>query len=199
MVASEKLSEAQTVERTVVEPNKKLIGPKFKTNQKVVIQTIESLNDEETTSLKTQLEKEGKATIQAKNSSSGESFEITSDLVSFSFEKKTIMESKYIPSVIEPSYGIGRIIYAVLEHAFSQRSNDEQRCVMAFKPCVAPVKVGIYRLINHGPFDPIVEELKSLLQGSFPFLFTVSFSLILSRWYLYFLLFFYLLPCLCRK
>ena len=70
-------------------------------------------------------------------------FEITSDLVSFKTEKKTIVETKYTPSVIEPSYGIGRILYSVLEHSFSQRCGDENRCVMAFKPCVAPIKVSM--------------------------------------------------------
>ena len=65
--------------------------------------------------------------------------------------------------MIEPSYGIGRILYAVLEHAFSQRDGSEQRCVMAFKPSVAPVKVGIYRLINHPPFESVVSKIKDLL------------------------------------
>lgn len=60
---------------------------------------------------------------------------------------------------------MGRIVYAVLEHAFSQRAGDEQRCVMAFKPSVAPFKVGIYRLINHQPFDPIIEEMRKTLQA----------------------------------
>ncbi len=73
--------------------------------------------------------------------------------------------TRYTPSVIEPSYGIGRIMYAVLEHSFSQRNGDEQRCVMAFKPCVAPIKVGLYRLINHVPFDAVVARLRDLLQG----------------------------------
>lgn len=33
------------------------------------------------------------------------------------------------PSVIEPSYGIGRVMYSVLEHAFRVREGDEQRNV----------------------------------------------------------------------
>lgn len=71
-----------------------------------------------------------------------QSYTLTPDLLSFSTEKKLCVEVKYTPSVIEPSYGVGRILHAVLEHAFSQRESDEQRCVMSFKPCVAPIKVG---------------------------------------------------------
>ena len=34
-----------------------------------------------------------------------------------------------VPGVIEPSFGIGRIMYAVLEHSFHVRDGDEQRSV----------------------------------------------------------------------
>ena len=160
LVASERLPEPVLVEKWVCEPNKKLVGPRFKATQKEVIAALEGLDGEDLTAFKAQIEASGVATLK------GTTFEITSDLVSFKVEKKTISEVKYTPSVIEPSYGIGRILYAVLEHAFSQREGDEQRCVMGFKPCVAPIKVGIYRLINHAPFDPIVAHLRDLLQAA---------------------------------
>ena len=34
-----------------------------------------------------------------------------------------------LPSVIEPSFGIGRIMYSVLEHNFHVREGDENRNV----------------------------------------------------------------------
>jgi len=34
-----------------------------------------------------------------------------------------------IPNVIEPSFGIGRIMYTVFEHTFHIREGDEQRTV----------------------------------------------------------------------
>lgn len=34
-----------------------------------------------------------------------------------------------MPSVIEPSFGIGRIMYVIFEHNFHIRENDEQRTV----------------------------------------------------------------------
>jgi glycyl-tRNA synthetase len=158
MQAAEKLPEPTLVERLLAEPNKKLIGPKFKMQQKEVIAAFETMTDEEITSMKAQIEKDGKALLSGR-------FEITPDLVSFSSEKKLVHEVKYTPSVIEPSYGIGRIIYAVLEHSFSQRSGDEQRCVMSFRPTVAPIKVGIFRLLAHASFDPIIEDLRELFSA----------------------------------
>ena len=34
-----------------------------------------------------------------------------------------------VPAVIEPSFGIGRIMYAIMEQNFDIRENDEQRTV----------------------------------------------------------------------
>jgi len=45
-------------------------------------------------------------------------------MVSFATETKTSQEEKYVPHVIEPSFGIGRIIYCVFEHCFRQREAD---------------------------------------------------------------------------
>jgi glycyl-tRNA synthetase len=157
MVAAERLPEPILVDKMIAEPNKRLLGPRFKLDQKAVINALEALEGAEVEAFKATIEKHGVATLAG--------FEITTDLVTFKTEKKNIVEMKYTPSVIEPSYGIGRILYAVLEHSFSQRSGDENRCVMSFKPCVAPMKVGIYRLINHPPFDSIISRMRDSLQA----------------------------------
>lgn len=34
-----------------------------------------------------------------------------------------------VPNVIEPSFGIGRIMYTIFEHTFHIRDGDEQRTV----------------------------------------------------------------------
>ena len=38
-----------------------------------------------------------------------------------------------MPSVVEPSFGIGRVMYAIFEHNFSVREGDAQRTVSGFK------------------------------------------------------------------
>jgi len=40
-----------------------------------------------------------------------------------------VVVEEFVPSVIEPSFGIGRIMYSVFEHRFRVRSGDEQRSV----------------------------------------------------------------------
>jgi glycyl-tRNA synthetase len=36
---------------------------------------------------------------------------------------------EYTPNVIEPSFGIGRILYSLMEHVYWTREGDEQRGV----------------------------------------------------------------------
>jgi glycyl-tRNA synthetase len=156
MCASQLLNESILVNKMVAEPNKRLLGPRFKLEQKLVIKALESLEEEAILKLQQDFESKGESLV--------EGFTITKDLVTFKNIKKTVSEVKYMPSVIEPSFGMGRVLYAVLEHSFSQRNGDENRCVMAFKPCVAPIKVGIFKLVNNPVFDNIVNDLHNDFQ-----------------------------------
>lgn len=166
MVASERLPEPVLEEKLVAEPNKKLIGPRFKGDQKKVLAALEALEGEALVAFKASIETDGAAALAIQEADGSEVVhQIEKQLVSFSVQKKTVVERKYTPSVIEPSFGIGRILYAVLEHSFSQREGDEQRCVMAFPPRVAPIKVGIFRLTNSPLFDPLVSKVSGVLQS----------------------------------
>ena len=74
------------------------------------------------------------------------------------------MEEKYVPHVIEPSFGLGRIIYSILEHSFKTRTNedgtkDEKRTFLSLPPKIAPVKVSILPLVANEKFDPILNNL----------------------------------------
>ena len=54
-----------------------------------------------------------------------------------------------IPNVIEPSFGIGRIMYALFEHNFRMREGDEQRTYLALPPLIAPLKCSVLPLSNN--------------------------------------------------
>lgn len=85
-------------------------------------------------------------------------------MLSFKRTKKLVQVIKFVPSVVEPSFGIGRILHALLEHSFHQRdTKDEQRVVMRFIPAVAPIKCGIYNLQTNANFMPIVRAIEQLL------------------------------------
>ena len=76
------------------------------------------------------------------------------------FEEKivNVSEEKYVPNVIEPSFGLGRILTAVLEHSFRMR--DEKRTYLVLKPKIAPVKVSILPLQFDERFFPVIAEIR---------------------------------------
>ncbi len=73
------------------------------------------------------------------------------------------MESKFTPSVIEPSFGIGRILYSLLEHSFYQRDGDEQRVVFGFRPNVAPIKCIVLPISSNAQLCSIVNGIRDEL------------------------------------
>ena len=92
---------------------------------------------------------------------------------------------KYIPSVIEPSFGIGRILYHLLEHAFRVRPNTEAaasttaaaptsatpdtkmlRAYLSLPPHMAPVKVAILPLSGQPQFVPLSTRLLRLFTAA---------------------------------
>lgn len=74
-------------------------------------------------------------------------------------EQKTVHVEEIIPSVIEPSFGIGRIMYAVFEHNFKMRDGDEQRTYLSIPAVVAPLKCSVLPLSGNAEFQPFVKKI----------------------------------------
>mmetsp|Transcript_29931 Transcript_29931/g.39331 ORF Transcript_29931/g.39331 Transcript_29931/m.39331 type:complete len:738 (-) Transcript_29931:294-2507(-) len=140
MEASLLYKDPKKVEITTLKPNGGKIGPTFKAEQKKVKAALEALakDDARLAAFQKELDSNGQADVDG--------YSITKEMVTLKKVKKTVCEEKYMPSVIEPSFGIGRILYCLLEHSFYTRKSDEQRAVMRFPALVAPIKCGIYNL-----------------------------------------------------
>lgn len=70
-----------------------------------------------------------------------------------------IIVYEYTPNVIEPSFGIGRILYALIEHNYWARPDDKDRGVLSFPALIAPTKCLLVPLSNHPSFVPIIRNL----------------------------------------
>ncbi|MCK4938175.1 MAG: glycine--tRNA ligase [Methanosarcinales archaeon] len=147
--------EPKIVERTAVKPNMGKIGPAFKGQAKVVIDALNS--------------------IDAKNLSGdaitinvdGEEVTISPDMFEVRQLTETIHGENIVPHVIEPSFGIDRIIYAVLEHAFREEDvegEEEGRIVMGLKSEVAPVQAAIFPLLTRDELKGPAREIESALK-----------------------------------
>ncbi|MEW5761377.1 MAG: glycine--tRNA ligase, partial [Candidatus Thermoplasmatota archaeon] len=75
-------------------------------------------------------------------------------------EKSTVAGVHVIPHVIEPSYGIDRILYAIMEHSFTkERRNGEEYIILKFKPRIAPIKIGVFPLM---PKDELIMKAREI-------------------------------------
>lgn len=73
---------------------------------------------------------------------------------------------KYVPHVIEPSFGLTRTLLAVLSEAYTEEAmegEDETRIVMKFKKNLAPVKVAVFPLLKNKP--DLVKKAKEIYDG----------------------------------
>lgn len=105
-----------------------------------------------------EFEKNGVTKIKLSNN---EELEMPKELLSFKRYEETQTEEKYIPGVIEPAFGIGRIVYCVMEHCFRIRKEDAKRTYFVFPPLVSPYKVSILPLISSEDMNKFIEPLRS--------------------------------------
>ena len=74
---------------------------------------------------------------------------------------KTIEYEEFYPHVIEPSFGIDRLIYSILEQNFSIRNGT--RKVLSLNTQLAPYTVAVFPLIVNQEFIQMAERINSLL------------------------------------
>ncbi len=58
-------------------------------------------------------------------------------------EEKVVEVEPFVPHVVEPSFGLDRIVYAVLEYAFREVGD---RVVLSLPPIIAPVEAAVFPL-----------------------------------------------------
>ena len=126
-------SEPLKIEEWQVDLDKKKFGPQFKKDGKAVEAAVEALTQNLREKLSIDLQEKGKVEIQVSGVGDGK-VEIGKDLISI--EKRTRIEHvrEYTPNVIEPAFGIGRILYSLMEHVYWSREGSEARGV-SFESC----------------------------------------------------------------
>ena len=67
--------------------------------------------------------------------------------------------SRYTPNVIEPASGLTRAVLVLLCEAFIEDPNRPSGVFMKFDPKMAPIKAGIYPLVNKDGMPEVAEKL----------------------------------------
>ncbi|KAF9304044.1 Glycine--tRNA ligase 1, mitochondrial [Mortierella antarctica] len=163
LVVRERLPEPLVEEKLQLEINKKVFGPRFKKNAKAVEDHLAALGIDALEKCKQDHDSTGSFAVAV----NGDSFDITKDLVS-SFEKVSITTHirEFTPNVIEPSFGIGRILYCLMEHVYWTRPEGEARGVLSFPPIVAPTKCLLVPLSTNEAFVPVLNQVSGMLRRS---------------------------------
>ncbi len=141
--------EVKRVKRRRIVPDMGMLGPKFRGRAKAIAEALVASDPG----------KEGVTVVV-----DGEEIFIPADLYQVREEEVEVRGEEVVPHVIEPSYGIDRMLYVVLEHAYAEEMvGDEVRTVLRLPPAVAPVQVAVFPLMNRDGLDVIAQQIAGTL------------------------------------
>jgi glycyl-tRNA synthetase len=141
-----KFDEPKEMEVVKVKAKHKALGPRFKDKAKSIAEMMESKSPSDIKDGKLVLKVEGDEIIL-----NDEFFEVVKVTEKVSGER-------VVPHVIEPSHGLDRIFYSVLEHSYSY-DKKEDYTVLRLAPEVAPIKVGVFPLMEKDGMDELARQI----------------------------------------
>lgn len=156
LVAEKKLPAPKNVDVCEIVSNKVIIGKMFKKDSKLIQDALAALTESNINAIETEINENGETELRLSNDSI---VKITKDMIEVKRYQKTVHVEEIIPSVVEPSFGIGRIMYAIFEHNFKAREGDEKRTYFSLPPVVAPLKCSLLPLSGNNEFVPFVKQL----------------------------------------
>lgn len=157
--AARPLKEPKMVEFLECIPQKAVLGKALKGDAKLVTDALTAAKPADIEKWEQELEYG-----MMKLSVGDKTFEVTKDMIQIKREKKNVHVEEIVPNVIEPSFGIDRIIYSLLEHNYKIRDDNALRTYFTFPPVVAPVKCSILPLSNTPQFSGYVNEISLWLK-----------------------------------
>lgn len=141
-----KFDEPREMEVEKVRAKHKALGPKFKGKAKDIAAEMEKMSPSDV--------KDGKLVINV----DGEAIELTDEFFEVVTVKEKVAGERVIPHVIEPSHGLDRIFYSILEHAYCY-DEEKDYTVLKLKPEVAPIKVGVFPLMEKDGLDEMARSI----------------------------------------
>ncbi len=137
--------EPKTITKLSLKPDMKKFGPLFKGDAPKILDALKNLD---ASNIKNAFKEEGIFKLEIDD----KVHEINPDIISFEEREEIIRGEKVLPHVIEPSYGIDRIIYSVLLHSYTE---NEDRTYLKLEKQIAPIGVSVFPLVNN---DELVEN-----------------------------------------
>jgi glycyl-tRNA synthetase len=150
--------EPKTVERATVDPDMSYLGPEFGGAAGDVADALAALAGRDRSAFDGE-----EVTVEV----DGESYTVPVEKTGFSVEEQTEAGEHITPHVVEPSFGVGRLVYSVLIHRHGTDEVDgEQRAFLDLPASVAPTTVAVFPLMTKDGLDDRAEGLAHELRES---------------------------------
>lgn len=145
-------STPRKIKKRKVVPKMSSLGPVFKAKAKKIAEILEKL-DVNSDEIEIEVD--------------GEKIRLTKEFFEIKEVEEEVTGEKIIPHVIEPSFGLDRISYAVLEHCYDKDIVEgEERRVLRLKRRVTPIEVAVLPLLSREPFTSKAIEIASNLRNN---------------------------------
>ena len=146
--------EARVESKEVLSPNTSILGPIFRGKAGSVLEALEELKELPNT-LPFQL-----------LLNDGVEVEITAEMVERKIVSKNIAGEWFTPHVIEPAFGIDRIIWHILDHAYEETEKEGERYnLLKLSESVAPADLIVLPLFEKDGMGDTARRLNSRLNS----------------------------------
>ncbi len=125
--------------------DKAWIGRTFKSRAKTIFEELARLNVEEAIK---ELEEKGYIEVAGAR--------IPRDKITVVEREEKITGKRFIPHVAEPSFGVERILYVVLDHAYTVKDG---RVVLRLPRRIAPIDVAVFPLVKDAQIVKLAKKL----------------------------------------
>jgi glycyl-tRNA synthetase len=136
-------------EQLVIKPIMSKFGPVFKTEAAKVAEMLSNADP-----------KEVEASIGKNGFYMLGKYKILPEHIEIGHQRVVEHGRRFIPHVVEPSFGSDRLVYVALEYAYSVK-ND--RAILSFPRDIASMQVGVYPLVSKDGLPAKALELNKLL------------------------------------
>jgi glycyl-tRNA synthetase len=141
-------------EQLVVKPVMAKLGPVFKKEAAKVAEELTRADPEEVSA---SLKKTGVFLVG--------NYKVLPEHIDLACQKTVSRGRRFIPHVVEPSFGSDRLFYVALEYAYNLK---DDRVVMSFPRSIAPAQIGVYPLVSKdGLVEKAIEVQKMLVSEGF--------------------------------
>lgn len=148
-----------TTDVVTVKPVMSRIGPAFKENASRIVKLLSATDPRE---LEASFTGQGYHVV--------ESFRILPEHIEIIHKRVEEKGRRFVPHVVEPSFGADRLFYITIEYAYTTRDG---RALLSLPRDLAPIHVGVYPLVSR---DGLSEKARQVYQTLISEGFTVEYD-----------------------